>query len=144
MFQVKVLPLVRDWLCCCHHQCTGVVAINAQASLPYLLLRLSPLSFVIKLAALPLSLSLLLSSIAIVLVIIISPCTFAIIIIIIPRCAVAIIIDFVARRTITNIIVVVVHRAVAIVVIVSGERCASVRSDTDVVVFNQPVQKGQI
>ena len=84
------VPPPDGWLCHCRHRCAGVVAVDAQASLPLLLLRLSPSSLIVELASLP-PLSLLLSlstkSIAIV-----------IIIIIVSPCAVAIIVNFVACR----------------------------------------------
>jgi hypothetical protein len=45
---------------------------------------------------------------------------------------------------VTIIINFFILHAVAIVIMVSGEGCASVTSDADVVAFDQPVWKGQI
>jgi len=104
---------------------------------------LSPSLLVAELALLPLLAWSLLTSIAIV-VVVTSPCANATVIVVVACCAITIIVDFVARCTIAMVVVVVVRRAITIVVFVSGERCASVISDADVVAFNQPVWKGQI
>ena len=133
----------HDWLCCRRCQCTGIIAVNVQVSLPSSGLKLSPSLLVAELALLPLLLWSLLTSIAIV-VVVTSPRAIATVIVVVACCAITIIVDFVARCTIAMVVVVVVRRAITIVVFVSGERCGSVISDADVVAFNQPVWKGQI
>jgi hypothetical protein len=102
----------HNWLCHHRRRCKGVVAVDAQASLPSSRLRLSPLSHVVKLASLP-SLSLSSTSVAIVV-------ARAVAVVIVASRAVAIIANFVARRAIAIaiVIVVVAHRAVPIVVVV--------------------------
>ena len=154
-------PPPHDWLCPRHHRCTDVVTVDAQASLPSSELRLLPSSLVINLASSPSLFSSSSTSVAIV-VVVVSPRAVAIVIIVVARRAIAIIVNFiarcaiaiviivvacpavaidaiilvvliVARRAITIVVDVVICSTVAIVVIVSGERCASVITDADMV-----------
>jgi hypothetical protein len=53
----------------------------------------------------------------------------------------------IARKFLAVVTIIInffILHAVAIVIMVSGEGCASVISDADVVAFDQPVWKGQI
>ena len=114
-------PPPHDWLCRRRRQCAGVVAVDAQASLPLLQLRLSPSSHIVKMASLPLLLSL--STSASIVITIVSRRAVAIAIVINARRAIAIIVDFVAHCAVAIIVVVVARRAVAIVIVVVV-RCA--------------------